>query len=50
MSQQQENEADDMEEEYEMEDVEGDMDDELHGRDAGDSDSDMDEYGYMVCS
>ncbi|KAL0306183.1 UNVERIFIED_CONTAM: putative WD repeat-containing protein C2A9.03 [Sesamum radiatum] len=47
MSHQVGNEADDMEEEYEMEDADDDMDDEFHGRDAGGSDSDMDEYDYM---
>lgn len=39
-----------MEEEYEMEDADDDMDDEFHARDAGGSDSDMDEYEYMVNS
>ncbi|KAL0443208.1 UNVERIFIED_CONTAM: putative WD repeat-containing protein C2A9.03 [Sesamum latifolium] len=47
MSHQVGNEADDMEEEYEMEDADDDMDDEFHGRDAAGSDSDMDEYDYM---
>lgn len=44
-------EADDMEEEYEMEDPDHHIDDEFHDRDAGGSDSDMDEYDeYIVCS
>lgn len=48
MSHRQANEADYMEEEYDMEDADDDMD-EFHGSDAGGSDSDMDEYEYMVC-
>ncbi|KAH6768148.1 Transducin/WD40 repeat-like superfamily protein [Perilla frutescens var. frutescens] len=47
MSHHQGNEAEEMEEEYDMEDADDDMDDEFHGRDAGGSDSDMDEYEYM---
>ncbi|KAL8462044.1 hypothetical protein ACS0TY_033212 [Phlomoides rotata] len=47
MSHQQGNEADEMEEEYDMEYADDDMDDEFHGRYAGGSDSDMDEYEYM---
>lgn len=39
-----------MEEEYDMEDADDDMENEFHERDAGGSDSDMDEYEYMVCS
>lgn len=50
MSHQQGNEAEEMEEEYEMEDADDDMDDEFHVRDAGGSDSDMEEYEYMVRS
>ncbi|KAK6149474.1 hypothetical protein DH2020_016999 [Rehmannia glutinosa] len=41
------NEADDMEEEYEMEDADNDIEDEFRGGYAGGSDSDMDEYEYM---
>lgn len=37
-----------MADEYEMEDVDDDMDDEFRGRDTGASDSDLDEYDYMV--
>lgn len=37
-----------MADEYEMEDVDDDMDDELRGRDNGGSDSDVDEYDAMV--
>ncbi|CAB4312262.1 unnamed protein product [Prunus armeniaca] len=36
-----------MEDEYEMEDVDGDMDDEFRGREMGGSDSDVDEYDYL---
>lgn len=50
MSNQQGNEAEEMEEEYEMEDADDDMDDEFHAGDAGGSDSDMDEYEYLVRS
>lgn len=41
--------ADYMADEYEMEDVDDDMEDEFHGREMGGSDSDVDEYDYMVC-
>lgn len=34
----------------EMEDVDNDMDDESRGRDFSGSDSDVNEYDYMVCS
>lgn len=34
--------------EYEMEDIDDNIDDEYYGRDIG-SDSDVDEYDYMVC-
>lgn len=37
-----------MADEYEMEDVDDDMDDEFRGQDTGASDSDLDEYDYMV--
>lgn len=50
MSHQQGNDADEMEEEYDMEYADDDMDDEFLGRYAAGSDSDMDEYEYMVCS
>ncbi|PIN21344.1 hypothetical protein CDL12_05956 [Handroanthus impetiginosus] len=46
MSHQAGHEADDMEEDYEMEDADDDMGDEFHDRDGGGSDSDMDEYDY----
>ena len=38
-----------VEDEYEMEDVDDDMDDEFRGREMGGSDSDVDEYDYSVC-
>lgn len=41
--------ADYMADEYEMEDVDDDMEDEFHGREMGGSDSDVDEFDYMVC-
>ncbi|XP_022855191.1 uncharacterized WD repeat-containing protein C2A9.03-like [Olea europaea var. sylvestris] len=47
MSNHQENNDDYMDNEQEMEDVDDDMGDEFHGRDAGASDSDADEYDYM---
>lgn len=50
MSNHQENNDDYMDDEQEMEDVDDDMGDQFHGRDAGASDSDADEYDYMVCS
>ncbi|EPS61037.1 hypothetical protein M569_13762, partial [Genlisea aurea] len=46
MSHQPANDADDMEEEYEMEDADDDME-EFHGGEAGSSDSDVDDYDYM---
>lgn len=50
MSNYQADDADYMADEYEMEDVDDDMDDEFRGgRDIGGSDSDVDEYDYMVC-
>lgn len=49
MSHQQEDDADYMANEYEMEAIDDDMDDEFHGRDIDASDSDADEYDYMVC-
>ncbi|VVA18877.1 PREDICTED: WD repeat-containing [Prunus dulcis] len=36
-----------VEDEYEMEDVDDDMDDEFRGREMGGSDSDVDEYEYL---
>ncbi|XP_031116298.1 uncharacterized WD repeat-containing protein C2A9.03-like [Ipomoea triloba] len=39
--------ADYMADEYEMEDVDDDMEDEFHGREMGGSDSDVDEFDYM---
>ncbi|CAN6559147.1 unnamed protein product [Malus baccata var. baccata] len=36
-----------VEDEYEMEDVDDDMDDEFHSREMGGSDSDVDEYDYL---
>ncbi|KAL3503692.1 hypothetical protein ACH5RR_038141 [Cinchona calisaya] len=47
MSNHQGDDADYMADEYEMEDVDDDMDDEFRGRDIGGSDSDVDEYDYM---
>ncbi|KAL3508305.1 hypothetical protein ACH5RR_027706 [Cinchona calisaya] len=47
MSHHQGDDADYMADEYEMEDVDDDMDDEFRGRDIGGSDSDVDEYDYM---
>lgn len=49
MSHQPGDDAEYMADEYEMEDIDDDMDDEFHGRDMGGSDSDVDEYDYMVC-
>lgn len=49
MSHQQEDDADYMENEYDMEVIDDDMDDEFHGRDNGGSDSDGEDYDYMVC-
>lgn len=50
MSHQPGDEAEYMADEYEMEDIDDDMDDEFHGRDMGGSDSDVDEFDYMVCA
>ncbi|KAL8148800.1 putative WD repeat-containing protein C2A9.03 [Apium graveolens] len=47
MSHYQAEDAEYMADEYEMEDVDDDMDDELRGRDNGGSDSDVDEYDAM---
>ncbi|KAM3355659.1 putative WD repeat-containing protein C2A9.03 [Capsicum galapagoense] len=47
MSHQPGDDAEYMADEYEMEDVDDDMDDEFHGRDMGGSDSDVDEYDYV---
>ncbi|XP_060209026.1 uncharacterized WD repeat-containing protein C2A9.03-like isoform X2 [Lycium barbarum] len=47
MSHQPGDDAEYMADEYEMEDMDDDMDDEIHGRDMGGSDSDVDEYDYM---
>uniref|UniRef100_M1AGN8 WD-40 repeat family protein n=1 Tax=Solanum tuberosum TaxID=4113 RepID=M1AGN8_SOLTU len=49
MSHQQEDDADYMANEYDMEAMDDDMDDEFHGRDVGGSDSDADDYDYTVC-
>lgn len=38
-----------MADEHEVEDVDSNMSDDLHGRDNGGSDSDVDEYDRMVC-
>lgn len=38
-----------MADEYEMEDVDDDMDEEFLSRDMAASDSDVDEYDYSVC-
>lgn len=38
-----------MADEYDMEDIDDDMDEEIRGRDMGASDSDVDEYDYSVC-
>ncbi|KAK4343947.1 hypothetical protein RND71_037041 [Anisodus tanguticus] len=47
MSHQPGDDAEYMADEYEMEDIDDDMDDEFHSRDMGGSDSDVDEYDYM---
>ncbi|KAK1311295.1 hypothetical protein QJS10_CPA08g01915 [Acorus calamus] len=46
MSQYQEDEADYMADDYEMADMEDDLNEEFHGREMGDSDSEEDEYGH----
>lgn len=38
-----------VEDEYEMEDVDDDMDDEFRGREMGGWDSDVDDMDYPVC-
>jgi hypothetical protein len=47
MSHYQGDDAEYMEDEYEMEDVDDDMDEEFRAREMG-SDSDIDEYDYLV--
>ncbi|KAK2971945.1 hypothetical protein RJ640_004965, partial [Escallonia rubra] len=47
MSHHQVDDANYMADEYDMEDVDDDMDDEFRGRDVGGSDTDVDEYEYM---
>ena len=49
MSNQQGDDAEYMADEYEMEDVDDDMDEEFVGREMEGSDSDVDEYDHMVC-
>lgn len=49
MSQYQGDDGEYMDDEYEMEDVDDDMDDEFQARDNRGSDSDVDEYDAMVC-
>jgi hypothetical protein len=49
MSQYQADDAEYMADEYEMEDVDDDMDDEFRGREMGGSESDADEYDHLVC-
>ena len=49
MSQYQGDDAEYMADEYEMEDVDDEMDDEFRGRDMAGSESDVDEYDHMVC-
>ena len=49
MSNQQGDDAEYMADDYEMEDVDDDMDEEFVGREMGGSDSDLDEYDHMVC-
>jgi hypothetical protein len=48
MSHYQGDDAEYMADEYEMEDVDDDMDEEFRAREMG-SDSDVDEYDYPVC-
>ncbi|KAL7195005.1 hypothetical protein ACSBR1_035260 [Camellia fascicularis] len=48
MSHHQVDDAEYMADEYEMEDVDDDMDEEFRGREMGGSDSDVDEYDYLV--
>ena len=49
MSQYQGDDAEYMADEYEMEDVDDDMDDEFRGREMGGSESDVEEYEHSVC-
>lgn len=49
MSENQGDDAEYMAEEYEMEDVDDEMDDEFRGREMGGSESDVDEYDLSVC-
>lgn len=48
MSHYQEDYAEYMADEYDMEDIDDDMDEEFRGRYMSGSDSDLDEYDYMV--
>ena len=49
MSRYQEDDAEYMADEYDMEEIDDDMDEEFRGRDMFGSDSDVDEYDYSVC-
>ena len=49
MSHYQEDDAEYMADEYDMEDIDDDMDEEFRGRDMSGSDSDVDEDDYSVC-
>lgn len=49
MSYEQADDAEYMADEYEMEDVEDDMDEEFRGREMAGSDSEVDEHDYLVC-
>lgn len=49
MSEYQGDDAEYMADEYEMEDVDEEMDDEFRGREMGGSESDVDEYDNSVC-
>lgn len=49
MSHHQEGDAEYMADEFEMEDVEDDMDDVSINREKGGEESDIDEYDYSVC-
>ena len=50
MSRRQGDDAEYMADEYEMEDVEDDMDDESINRERGAIESDVDDYDYSVCN
>lgn len=50
MSHRQEGDAEYFADEYEMEDIEDDIDGESINREAGDVESDVDEYDYSVCN